>query len=87
MVTEKSGAGVTTSVIPVEWLVEPLVPVTVKAYVPGGADPDVAMLRLALPDPTTTDGENDAVPTESGRPPRLIATVPVKPFRPVTPIV
>jgi|SRR5215469_7059288 len=81
--TVKFGSAVTVSVIVVEAVVEPLVPVMVTVAAPTVAVFEAVKVRVLPADPLTEAGLNEAV-TPEGRPLRLRATVPLKPLMALT---
>jgi hypothetical protein len=72
-------AVVTTSVTVAVWLREPLVPVIVSVELPIGVLVVVVTFIVALPEPVTEAGLNDA-DAPVGRPLTLRLTLPLKPF-------
>ena len=79
----KGAAAVTTSEKVFEWLMEPLVPITVIVLVPTAADGDAASWNaVPVPDPVMTSAERlpGVVVTAAGRPEMVRLIVPVNPF-------
>ena len=70
----------TTSVVVVEWVRAPLVPVMVSVEVPVGVVPAVVTVSVEGPLPLMVAGEKLAV-APVGKPLALRVTVPANPFR------
>jgi hypothetical protein len=77
--SEKSPITLTTSVTFADFTSEPLVPVTVKAYDPGGVAVPVDTCIVVVPGPAIDAGVNVA-DAPDGKPVTLKVTVPVNPF-------
>jgi len=74
---EKSGCWLTVSVTLAVWVRLPLVPVTVRVYVPAAVVLAVETLNVEEPEPVTEVGFNVAV-TPAGAPLTLSPTAPLK---------
>jgi hypothetical protein len=70
----------TTSVTPVEWLSEPLTPVIVSGYDPGGVvEGSVVIVSVEPPLPPVIGAGANVPPAPAGNPETLSATSPVNP--------
>ena len=81
--TVKSGTAVTTKVTVAVAVKLPLVPFTVRVYVPVGVDELVETFSVELPEPLTEAGENVAL-APVGNPETVKPTLLLKPFDGVT---
>jgi hypothetical protein len=72
------GGGLTTNVTVAECVRLPLVPVTVRVYVPAAVEPEVATLIVEEPEPLIED-ELKVAEAPDGKPPAVRLTAPVKP--------
>ena len=74
-----TGGGFTIRVSGRPWVRQPLVPVAVMVYVPGGVDAEVATFNVEAPAPVNDVGLNVAE-APAGNPLAVSPTLPVKPF-------